>query len=179
MLIELRSVQLNQQGKEPEPVVCTAAKPELGAADYAARLTQTNMAPYYASRKLSWQPEMFAQSWLTYDNYEIYYDKRRVGVLRFSYLEDTTCIRDLQIEPAFHGKGIGTECLRFACRHAREKQHNWLALRVFSENPARNLYQRFGFRTQPMTPASSSGDRAVTPLDLLEMRLNLRLADRE
>ncbi|EPR4995112.1 GNAT family N-acetyltransferase, partial [Vibrio navarrensis] len=79
------------------------------------------------------------------DNYEIYLDRVRVGVLRLSYSSDKTFLRDFQILPEFQGRGIGAKCLEIVFRHALDRQSTKLVLRVFSENPAINLYESKGF----------------------------------
>jgi ribosomal protein S18 acetylase RimI-like enzyme len=86
---------------------------------------------------------LFAES-LTKTNMASYY-QTRVGVLRFSYSSDATFLRDFQLLPEFQGRGVGTKCLDLVVRHALDSQSTKLVLRVFSENPAINLYESKGF----------------------------------
>jgi ribosomal protein S18 acetylase RimI-like enzyme len=112
---------------------------------FAESLTKTNMASYYQTRGIIWDHNQYLNSWEALDNYEIYLDKTRVGVLHFSYSGDTTFLRDLQILPEFQGRGIGSKSLDLVVGHAVNCQSNKLVLRVFSENPAINLYESKGF----------------------------------
>jgi ribosomal protein S18 acetylase RimI-like enzyme len=112
---------------------------------FAESLTKTNMASYYKTRGIIWDRNQFLSSWEALDNYEIYLDHTRVGVLRFSYSSGTTFLRDFQLLPEFQGKGVGTKCLDLVVSHALDCKSTKLVLRVFSENPAINLYESKGF----------------------------------
>ncbi|EOW9103841.1 GCN5 family acetyltransferase [Vibrio cidicii] len=112
---------------------------------FAESLTKSNMASYYQARGIIWDHNLFLSSWDELDNYEIYLDRVRVGVLRLSYSSNKTFLRDFQILPGFQGRGIGAKCLELVFRHALDRQSTKLVLRVFSENPAINLYESKGF----------------------------------
>ncbi|EKF9810449.1 GNAT family N-acetyltransferase [Vibrio cholerae] len=112
---------------------------------FAESLTKSNMASYYQARGLTWDHNRFLSSWDELDNYEIYLGLARVGVLRLSYSNDVTFLRDFQILPEFQGCGIGSKCLELVVRHALDRQSTKLVLRVFSENSAINLYESKGF----------------------------------
>ncbi|CAH0526662.1 GNAT family N-acetyltransferase [Vibrio hippocampi] len=112
---------------------------------FAESLTKANMASYYQTRGITWDHNQFLNSWEDLDNYEVHLDQTRVGVLRFSYSGDTTFLRDFQLLPEFQGRGIGAECLDQVVKHALGCQSTKLVLRVFSENPAINLYGSKGF----------------------------------
>ncbi|HAS6163874.1 MULTISPECIES: GNAT family N-acetyltransferase [Vibrio] len=112
---------------------------------FAESLTKTNMASYYLSRGIIWDHNQFLNSWEELENYEIHLDQTRVGVLRFSYSGETTFLRDFQLLPEFQGNGVGTKCLDLVVRHALSRQSTKIVLRVFSENPAINLYESKGF----------------------------------
>ncbi|MFD2178426.1 GNAT family N-acetyltransferase [Veronia pacifica] len=125
--------------------------------NYARNITQENMVIYYQKRKIEWDDQLFEQSWKDFDNFEVWCDQTRVGVVRFC-IDDQDCrLRDLQIETNSQGRGIGTACLDFARQYALDNHCEKVWLRVFPENPAVKLYERAGFRTY------SSGD------DLCEM----------
>ncbi|EOA6545501.1 TPA: GNAT family N-acetyltransferase [Vibrio vulnificus] len=112
---------------------------------FAESLTKSNMASYYQARGIIWDHNLFLSSWDELDNYEIYLDRVRVGVLRLSYSGNKTFLRDFQILPEFQGRGIGAKCLELVFRHVLDRQSTKLVLRVFSENPAINLYESKGF----------------------------------
>lgn len=112
---------------------------------FAESLTKSNMATYYQARQIVWDHNQFVTNWEELDNYEVYLDRARVGVVRFSYNGDTCYLRDFQILPECQGKGIGSKCLDLVVKHALERQSTKLVLRVFSENPAIGLYEAKGF----------------------------------
>ena len=113
---------------------------------FASALTQQNMKAYYKTRNIQWNSEQFAKSWEEYENFDIYLESKLVGVLRFSYGNSNCYIRDLQIDSEAQGRGIGTYCLNYAVRFAKDRGDNFIKLRVFSENPAVRLYYFHGFK---------------------------------
>ncbi len=115
-------------------------------ARYAESLTLENMSAYYQSRGIEWDHQRFLESWEELDNFEIYVDDERVGLVRFSYdLGETTYLRDFQLEPQFQGRGYGSKSISLIKQHARERASSIIILRVFIENPAVQLYQAHGF----------------------------------
>ena len=52
----------------------------------------------------------------------------------------------IAIRKEFRGKGVGTELLRCTLEKCRGR-FDVIELRVFSINPAKKLYERFGFRS--------------------------------
>ncbi len=112
---------------------------------FAESLTRTNMASYYKAREIVWDHTQFLRSWEILDNYEVFLEHTRVGIVRFSYEAETTFLRDFQLLPQFQGKGIGSKCLDLVVQHALKRQSTRLVLRVFSENPAIRLYESKGF----------------------------------
>jgi len=113
---------------------------------FAELITKTNMAPYYDTRGIVWSHDQFLRSWDELDNYEVYVDDIRIGVVRFSYTSETTFLRDLQILTEHQGRGFGSRCLDLVIEHANSQASDQLVLRVFSENPAIKLYQSKGFK---------------------------------
>ncbi|QUM85026.1 MULTISPECIES: N-acetyltransferase [unclassified Moritella] len=112
---------------------------------YAESLTQSNMSRYYLTRNIVWDSNLYKNNWAQLDNFDIFADGLRVGVVRFSYNESTTFLRDLQLSPEFQGKGIGSKSLDIIVEHARQHKSTKLLLRVFSENPAVKLYKEKKF----------------------------------
>lgn len=104
------------------------------------------MKAYYEIRNIQWNPIQFRQNWEAFENFDIYLNTTRVGVLRFSYAPSNCYIRDFQIEAKAQGKGIGKHCLDYAIRLAKNRGDHFIKLRVFSENPAVSLYQQHGFK---------------------------------
>ncbi|GLR77170.1 GNAT family N-acetyltransferase [Aliivibrio sifiae] len=67
---------------------------------YAESLTQSNMASYYLARNIVWDSSLFIKNWALLDNFEIFADNHRVGIVRFSYNESTTFLRVFSENPA-------------------------------------------------------------------------------
>ena len=120
-------------------------KPALDAS-FAEKITQTNMSEYYKKREMVWDDALFVESWQAFDNYEIWYEANRVGVIRFSFDQNECRLRDLQIDEDHQGKGIGSFCIQYSKDYAKKRGSHRLWLRVFPENPAIALYLREGFR---------------------------------
>jgi GNAT superfamily N-acetyltransferase len=55
-------------------------------------------------------------------------------------------IPEIFVVPSLQGRGIGTHLLAFAARTCRESGRERLGLTVTDANPAKRLYERFGFR---------------------------------
>lgn len=113
---------------------------------FAESLIKKNMKEYYLKRNITWDHVWFLNSWNEFDNFEIYVDNIRSGVIRLTYNDSATFLRDLQIEPKFQRKGIGSRCLKQVIEEATKNKYEKLALRVFSENPAIKLYEKVGFQ---------------------------------
>ncbi len=55
-------------------------------------------------------------------------------------------VYDVEVAPAFRGKGIGAAAMVHGARLARDLGHRWLGLNVFGPNVhARGLYERLGY----------------------------------
>lgn len=60
-------------------------------------------------------------------------------------------IAEIFLEPTFAGRGCGTRMIKAAVNSLLECGHSSVGLIVSAENPARNLYLRFGFVNQHET----------------------------
>lgn len=70
----------------------------------------------------------------------------------YGYLDDTTPELSIALLPEYRGRGVGSQLLERMFDEARQ-QHPALSLSVSRDNPARRLYERFGFIT-----INTSGD---------------------
>ncbi|OOV87847.1 GNAT family N-acetyltransferase [Oceanospirillum linum] len=113
---------------------------------FVEQLTLRNMEPYYKELGIRWDHALFDANWKEFENYEIAIDKCAIGCLRLSHDSCAYYIRDLQINPDWHNKGVGTQAINFAIGVARKEGFQLLRLRVFCANPAAALYERKGFR---------------------------------
>jgi [ribosomal protein S18]-alanine N-acetyltransferase len=66
------------------------------------------------------------------------------------------------VDEEYRGRGLGERLMNGLATAAREAGFRWLSLSVGSENPARRLYERLGYRE---ISVDEGGVRMVTGLD--------------
>ena len=71
----------------------------------------------------------------------------------FGYVDDATPELAIAVSAEWSGRGIGTRLLRALLEEA-ERHFAAVSLSVSRENPARRLYERFGFETVAETDTS-------------------------
>jgi [ribosomal protein S18]-alanine N-acetyltransferase len=64
----------------------------------------------------------------------------------YGYIDKETPILSMAILPQYRGKGIGSELLKEIKSQAASKGYLRISLSVDPSNPARRLYERFGFK---------------------------------
>ncbi|MCX7564207.1 GNAT family N-acetyltransferase [Xanthomonadaceae bacterium XH05] len=113
--------------------------------DFCESLSRSNMEDYLVSRGIPWDSTRFLASWTELDNLMILAEGQVVGLLRLLPEQDALGLRDLQILPAYQGRGIGTWAVEQVQALAVERGYQGVQLRVYRENPALALYARLGF----------------------------------
>ena len=74
-------------------------------------------------------------------------DDKVIGVLNYSLIYDRMEIDNIKVEESHRGKGIGTKLMSYLVSLAIETRVVNITLEVrVSNNIARNLYKKFGFR---------------------------------
>jgi GNAT superfamily N-acetyltransferase len=73
----------------------------------------------------------------------------REGDVGYGYIDPFTPELCMAVRPEWHGRGVGTRLLQDLLRRA-DRTHERVSLSVSLLNPARRLYERFGF-----TPVAS------------------------
>jgi ribosomal protein S18 acetylase RimI-like enzyme len=68
-----------------------------------------------------------------------------INICLHSLDEDECYIEMMSVLPEVRGYGVGTRLLHFCESRARERGANKLTLGVVAGNPAKRLYERFGF----------------------------------
>ena len=71
----------------------------------------------------------------------------------FGYVDEHTPELGMAVLPAYRGQGIGTSLLTQLITLAAES-YDQICLSVAAENPARGLYERFGFETVKVSGAT-------------------------
>ena len=72
-----------------------------------------------------------------------YQARRRVDI---PHPKDSLHIEELQVDPGYRSRGIGGALLERVEAQARERGLQTISLNTTTVNPARNLYERHGFR---------------------------------
>jgi ribosomal protein S18 acetylase RimI-like enzyme len=70
---------------------------------------------------------------------------RDVGAVAIEWRADDVLLADIEIIPAWRGRGLGSRIINMVLEEAR-RQGLPVSLQVLKGNPARHLYERLGFR---------------------------------
>ena len=116
--------------------------------EFCEVITRGNLSAYLATRGTPWDPGFYRASWKEFENLVILADDRIAGVLRLRVDDGALEIRDLQVDPACQGRGIGSWAIGQAKSLAADRGLGMIRLRVFVENPARALYAQLGFESE-------------------------------
>lgn len=84
-----------------------------------------------------------------------------IGWVRLSDSDGGIVLEQLYLDPACHGQGIGTAIMTILMREWQGEGRP-VSLRTLRRNPARRLYERFGFRVVDENDPNSFGMR-LTP----------------
>jgi GNAT superfamily N-acetyltransferase len=120
---------------------------------FCESLSRSNMTSYHLARGIAWDQNRFLTSWAQFDNFVISADDLLVGLLRLLVVGEALEIRDLHVVPTHWRLGIGTWAVAQAKSKAANRGLEELRLRVYTDNPARHLYARLGFKAD-----STDGD---------------------
>ena len=77
--------------------------------------------------------------------YTLRFNSKVIGVIMIKIQGKCLYISELQLNSNYQGKGYGTECLLFVEKLARDFNCSCIELSVFLQNPAKKLYEKFGF----------------------------------
>jgi len=122
-------------------------RPAAGDEDaaFAHDLTHANMRAYVARHWGEWDRAIFFDNYAQSENLVAWRGRDRVGLVRLVLEPPVLEIGELKVMPTEQNKGYGTEMLIDLAEMARVRGFKRLRLRVFDENPARQLYLRFVF----------------------------------
>ncbi|MFX0200017.1 MAG: GNAT family N-acetyltransferase [Candidatus Hodarchaeota archaeon] len=112
---------------------------------FAHNLTQTNMKGYIERYWGGWKEEIFGNNYDLGENYLVVMEDNPIGYLRIRFAANECWIEDIQIKEDYQNRGIGSWVLKNALLVAERKGCESMKLRVLKENPAKRLYNRFGF----------------------------------
>ena len=114
--------------------------------NYCYTLAKRNMQPVYKKHKLEWKPKIYRKNFVPKFVKLLEYNNRRIGFYRLVFKENSWYLSDLQISGLLRGKGIGTKIMMLLETIVKKKGCNTIKLRVFSDNPAINLYKKLGYK---------------------------------
>lgn len=81
-----------------------------------------------------------------FENGFIVFDgKEKVGFLKYVYEEKNIYLVQIQVEPKYQGQGYGNQFLQYLVEKSNELKCG-IYLEVLKKNPARKLYEKFGFK---------------------------------
>jgi ribosomal protein S18 acetylase RimI-like enzyme len=93
----------------------------------------------------AWQQQYFRDHVLPERIQVIEVEREPAGFLELDVRDDCLFVTNLELLPAYQGKGIGGELLRSVQTEAAASRLP-VRLQVLRVNPARRLYERLGFR---------------------------------
>ncbi|ANF57762.1 GNAT family N-acetyltransferase [Halotalea alkalilenta] len=114
-------------------------------AEFACRLVERTMSPYWARRQMRFSPKMFMQQWQGLDALILEHHGVASGVIAWDIKGEYAYLRELHLSEAVRGQGRGRLILEAWIARRRSEGVHGLRLKVFAENPARELYARVGF----------------------------------
>lgn len=91
------------------------------------------------------QRAAFADQWEIKDVRIVVFEDDDVGWMQASETDSEIFLRQLFVEPAYQRKGIGSAVLSILLGRS-SKAGKPIVLTVLKNNPARSLYERFGFK---------------------------------
>jgi ribosomal protein S18 acetylase RimI-like enzyme len=110
---------------------------------YCYRLTKKNMHELFLRHWGGWNPSEFRKSFDVNAVSMVMVNGRRSGYYSIKNTKNGIHIDNIQLSPAIQGRGIGTEILEDLLRKYGNRR---ISLRTFTDNPAKRLYERFGFK---------------------------------
>ncbi|MFT6916164.1 MAG: GNAT superfamily N-acetyltransferase [Motiliproteus sp.] len=114
-------------------------------AKFTEEVTRNNMMAYYKRRNIDWCKDSFLMICEEYKNFQVLSGAKQVATFSLSFSQNLCLIRDLQVSKECQNKGVGKFCLNYIYDYACANNYSGLGLKVFSENTAIKLYERFGF----------------------------------
>ena len=99
----------------------------------------------YVELTHSWDNTLFKKHFNPEKIVILQVNNQDIGALKVEYHDEFIYLADLVINPNFQNKGIGTRIIKSLIAEAKQKSLP-IRLKVLKCNPARNLYERHGFK---------------------------------
>ena len=109
---------------------------------YCYYLTKQNMYELFTRHFGGWVPSAFRQDFCAEETTMIQVNGQPVGYFCLKETDEERYLSNLQIEPNWQGKGLGSAVLNAILSTSEPKP---VKLMTFTDNPAMQLYERLGF----------------------------------
>lgn len=109
-------------------------------------LVKRNMFLYIKKHLGGWNSKVFRKNFNSKNIKIIQYKNRRIGLYDCIPKKGFLFIQNIQLSGNFQKKGIGSLMLRLIEDEAKKRKLNSIRLNVIKDNPARDLYKRFGYK---------------------------------
>jgi ribosomal protein S18 acetylase RimI-like enzyme len=125
-----------------------ALRPALPAdAEFLYQLLKASLQEYVDQTwgwNEQWQRDHFQQKFDPSRSQIILLEREAIGVIAVDEREKEIFLSNIQILPAYQGRGVGSYLIQSLLEKARAEGKD-VTLQVLKVNPARALYQRLGF----------------------------------
>ncbi|MCL7422059.1 MAG: GNAT family N-acetyltransferase [Methylobacter sp.] len=109
---------------------------------YCYRLTKRNMYDLFCKHWGGWVPAEFRKGFSVENISMVIIAGKRAGYLSVIKEPTSLYIDNIQLSPAWQGRGIGAQLLK---RLLADHSDVSVRLTTFEDNPAKRLYERMGF----------------------------------
>ena len=112
---------------------------------FAERIVEENTAKYYIRRGDKWTASRFLSTFDEFDNFILFVNTERAGVLQLRGKGDALWIEGLEVKRSHANKGVSSAAVDYAMTVARRLGYGIIKVQIFSENPVLDVYKQLGF----------------------------------
>jgi ribosomal protein S18 acetylase RimI-like enzyme len=113
---------------------------------FVYNLLKRNMYPFFKKYWGGWNPKSFREGFNKKNIKIIRYKNKRIAYYDFKLEQNYSYINNIQVSGLMRGKGLGTFLLNLMEKESKKYNLNRIRLKVFKDNPAKNLYLRLGYK---------------------------------
>ena len=109
-------------------------------------LSEENMKPYVEKHWRNWDSKFFTDNFKIERTKIIEIENIAIGFYEIEFQDRLGIVHGVQIVPEYKNRGIGTKIMELIETEFKAYGIETSRLIVFTDNPARNLYARLGYR---------------------------------
>lgn len=109
-------------------------------------LSKRNMLPYVVKHWGGWNPQAYKKGFDKRNVKIVEHKNKRIGFYNLVIAGGYAYLNDIQISKLMRGKGLGTKLLGLIEQEANSKGATKIGLKVFKDNPSKNLYSRLNYK---------------------------------